>query len=116
MAGHLTYPRRPTITATIDGTVVRGTFAKKGLIRRGRHLYVSAHSVEDRKLVGGPSIEKHVGGSGQFELELRRPLDRCLVHATAYNRFRQTSITATVEAAQVGEKASAVTKGQLKRV
>jgi hypothetical protein len=100
VVGHLTYPRRPEITATIDGTVVRGTFAKRGLIRRGRHLYVSAHSVEDRRLVGGPSIEKHVGGSGRFELELRSALDRCLVHATAYNRFRQTSETATVEAAR----------------
>jgi hypothetical protein len=98
VAGHLTYPRRPSITARIDGTVVRGTFAKGGLIRRGRHLYVSAHSVGDRRLVGGPSIEDHVGGSGRFELELRSALDRCLVHATAYNRFRQTSETATVEA------------------
>ncbi len=62
---------------------------------------MSAHSVEDRRLVGGPSIEKHVGGSGGFELELRSAMDRCLVHATAYNRFGQTSETATVEASRL---------------
>jgi hypothetical protein len=98
IAGHLTYPRQPRITARIDGTVVHGTFEKRGLIRRGRHLYVSAHSVSDRTLVGGPRIEKYAGGSGRFELELGGAVDRCLVHATAYNRFRQTSETATVEA------------------
>ena len=101
VAGHLTYPRKPKITARIEGTVVHGTFAKRGLIRRGRHLYVSAHSVEDRRLVGGPTIEKHVGGTGRFELELQSPVDRCLVHATAYNRFRQTSEAGTVEAARL---------------
>lgn len=98
VVGHLTYPRKPEITARIEGTAVRGTFAKKGLIRRGRHLYVTAHSAQDRRLVGGPTIEKYVGGSGRFELELPSPVDHCLVHATVYNRFRQTSETATVKA------------------
>jgi hypothetical protein len=98
VAGHLTFPRKPEITARIEGTSVRGTVTTKGLIRRGRHVYLTAHAVEDSRLVAGPRIEKCVRGSARFELELRSSVNRCLVHATVYNRLRQTSDPATVEA------------------
>jgi hypothetical protein len=101
VAGHLTYPRRPRIEASIDGDVIRGEVERSRAFRRGRHLYVTAHAPEDRRLVAGPIVAENVRRSRPFELELRTPVDRCLVHATAYNAFRQTSDPGTCEAAVI---------------
>jgi hypothetical protein len=102
VVGHLTYPREPTITARIEGRSVLGTFKKGGLFRRGRHLYITAHAHEDRALLGGPVVEKYASGSGRFKLELRSEVESCVVHATAYNRLRQTSRTATLPDVRAG--------------
>lgn len=91
IAGHLTYPRRPVVEARIVGDAVRGRVARSGFFRRGRHLYLTAHALEDRRLVGGPVVALNVGAEHPLEIELRERVDRCLVHATAYNVFRQTS-------------------------
>lgn len=98
IAGHLTYPRRPRVEARIEGEVLRGEVAKSGSFRRGRHLYVTAHAVDDRRLVGGPKILRCVRAAQRFEIDLRAPVDRCVVYATAYNVWRQTSDPGRYEA------------------
>jgi hypothetical protein len=109
LAGHLTYPRRPRIIeATIDDNAIRGQVEKRGVFRRGRHLYLTAHAPDDRRLVGGPIVAKNVRAAHPFEIELRSPVDRCLVHATAYNVWRQTSYPGTFEAVRRKRRARGV--------
>lgn len=98
IAGHLTYPRRPRIEARIEGGVLRGEVAKSGIFRRGRHLYITAHAVDDRRLVAGPRVVRNVRKVHRFEIDLREPVDRCNVYATAYNVWRQTSDPGSCEA------------------
>jgi len=97
VVGHLTYPRRPRIEARIEGGVVRAEVAR-GFFRRGRHLYVTAHALEDRRVVGGPKVVPNVHSTHRFEIDLREPVERCLVYATAYNVWRQTSDPGRCEA------------------
>ena len=98
IGGHLTYPRCPRIEARIEGNVLRGEVAKSGIFRRGRHVYLTAHALDDRRLVAGPRIVRNIRAAHRFELDLRAPVDRCCVHATAYNVWRQTSDPGSCEA------------------
>jgi hypothetical protein len=96
--GKRTFPLAPGIEAVIEGDSIRVTYETPSLIRRGSHLYVSAHDFDSRQLVAGPRVQRRRRRTGEIRLPLHRGIDRCVVHATAYNVFRQTSYPGTTGA------------------
>jgi hypothetical protein len=102
--GKRTFPLAPEVDAAIEGDYVHVRYATPTIVRRGSHLYVSAHDPDTRQLVAGPVIERRRRGTGELRLDLKRDVDRCVVHATAYNFLRQTSYPGTTEARRAGAR------------
>ena len=104
--GKRTFPRAPRIVeAVIEGESVSVRYEVAGVIRRGSHVYVSAHEPgESRQLVAAPVIDRRVGRRGQVRLKLKGEVDHCVVHATAYNIFRQTSVPGSRDALRGGAR------------
>jgi hypothetical protein len=102
--GKRTFPLAPEVNAAIEDDHVRVKYVTPTIIRRGSHLYVSAHEPETRQLVAGPVVERRRRGSGELRLELHRDIDGCVVHATAYNFLRQTSYPGTTYAVRGGAR------------
>jgi hypothetical protein len=96
--GFLTYPREPVLTeARIEGRRVHVGFETRGrLLRRGRHLIVTAHDPDNRAI--GTTIVRRAPRRGTAEIELDRDATTCVVRMTAYNRLRQASAVAEREA------------------
>jgi hypothetical protein len=104
--GKRTFPLAPEIEASIKDGCVRVRYVTPTLIRRGSHLYVSAHDVDSRELVAEPFVERRRGATGEVRLDLDGEVDRCVVHATAYNFLRQTSYPATTYVWRPGAEAA----------
>jgi hypothetical protein len=92
--GHATFPRKPTLAATADGSVCRVRFElDQTRWKRSRHLYVTVHDARKRVL-GGRVIRR----ADRLPAERRQVVVHLVpghvphaVCGSAYNRARQRS-------------------------
>lgn len=97
--GRLTYPLEPIVEARLEGTQVTVDYVLvKTLLRRPRHLYVTAHAAgegEEDEVLATETVRR-APARGSVSLDLPRELERVLVRASTFNAPSQRSDVAGV--------------------
>lgn len=90
--GRPTYPRLRSVTAQFDGQVLHvGYVLNSSPLRPASQLYVTVHRAEQPDSILLSRALTIKGRRGTVELLLPRPLEQCLVRASAFNAARQRS-------------------------